>query len=161
MRCFVSWHRRFRIHCCVAAPFLLMCWRTVGRYSVDFVRSRGNQKGEEEEVSEPSGWWDWWVLTSEFLPHQFHLLVSPRDRIFKLLRSPGISSKEPIPPGCAAWRGPVRQPYSYSVPSPIDCLKIPAQDTLPAQDRTKSCTFCTWTAAQNWWKLHIYGIPLA
>ncbi len=41
-----------------------------------------------------------------------------RARIFKLLRSPRTDSKEPIPPGCVAWRGPVRQPYSYSVPSP-------------------------------------------
>jgi hypothetical protein len=27
-----------------------------------------------------------------------------RARIFKLLRSPRIDSKEPIPPGCVAWR---------------------------------------------------------
>jgi hypothetical protein len=44
-------------------------------------------------------------------------------RIFKLLRSARIDSKEPIPPG-----GPVRQPSYYLVPiAPIGCLKIPAQ----------------------------------
>jgi hypothetical protein len=35
-----------------------------------------------------------------------------RARIFKLLRSPRINSKEPIPPGCVAWRAGVRQPFS-------------------------------------------------
>jgi hypothetical protein len=37
--------------------------------------------------------------------------------IFKLLRSPVIVSKESIPPACVAG-GPVRLPYSYSVPAP-------------------------------------------
>ncbi len=40
-----------------------------------------------------------------------------RARFFKLLRIPRIDYKEPIPPGHVAWR-PVRQPYSYSLPSP-------------------------------------------
>ena len=38
--------------------------------------------------------------------------------------------------------GPVRKPYSYSVPSPIDCLKIPAQVTEPnpfPHSMVKSC----------------------
>jgi hypothetical protein len=43
--------------------------------------------------------------------------VLSRARIFKLLRSPRTDSKEPIPPDCVACCGPVRQPYSYSVPS--------------------------------------------
>ncbi len=47
------------------------------------------------------------------------LIEKVRDGIFKLLRSPVIESKESIPP--------VRQPYSHSVPTPIDCSKIPAQ----------------------------------
>ncbi len=46
------------------------------------------------------------------------------DGILKLLWSPGIDSKEPIPPA----GGPVRQPY---IPTrflaPIDCSKITAQ----------------------------------
>jgi hypothetical protein len=33
---------------------------------------------------------------------------------------------EPIPPAYVAWRAGTI-PYSYSVPSPIDCLKIPSQ----------------------------------
>jgi hypothetical protein len=38
---------------------------------------------------------------------------------FNLLRSPRIDSKEPIPPGCVAWRaGTITLFYSYSVPSP-------------------------------------------
>ncbi len=43
-----------------------------------------------------------------------------RARIFKLLRSPRSDSKESIPPGNVACRrgGPVREPYSFSVPSP-------------------------------------------
>jgi hypothetical protein len=41
-----------------------------------------------------------------------------RARILKLVRSPRIDSKESIPPAYVACGGPVRQPYSYSVPSP-------------------------------------------
>jgi hypothetical protein len=51
-----------------------------------------------------------------------------RARICKLLRSPRIDFKESIPPGCVAWRL-VRQPYSYSVPSPHK--KIPAHKNPP------------------------------
>jgi hypothetical protein len=40
----------------------------------------------------------------------------------KLLRSPRIDSKEPIPPGGVAG-GPVRQPCSYSVSSPHRLFK--------------------------------------
>ncbi len=43
-------------------------------------------------------------------------------RFFKLLRIPGIDSKEAIPPACVAWRA-VRQTYSYSVPSPQRLFK--------------------------------------
>jgi hypothetical protein len=51
---------------------------------------------------------------------------SSPDPIFKLLRSPRIQSK-------------VRQPYSYSVLTPIDCLKIPALGSIPAcSDTVKS-----------------------
>jgi len=35
---------------------------------------------------------------------------------FNFKGSQRIASKEPIPPGCVAWRA-VRQPYSYSIPS--------------------------------------------
>ncbi len=47
-------------------------------------------------------------------------------RIFKLFWSPGIDSKEWIPPAYVAWRAGTII-FSYSVPSHIDCLKIPAQ----------------------------------
>jgi hypothetical protein len=53
-----------------------------------------------------------------------------RARIFKLLRSLGIDSKESIPPACslAGW-------YDTAIPArfltPIDCLIIPAQATQP------------------------------
>ncbi len=44
-------------------------------------------------------------------------------RIFKLLRSPGIYSKESIPPAHVAGRGGTTT-YSYSVPSPHRLFKI-------------------------------------
>ncbi len=45
-------------------------------------------------------------------------------RIFKLLRSSRIDSKEPIPPGCVAWcGGPARQSYFYSVRCPHRLFK--------------------------------------
>jgi hypothetical protein len=50
------------------------------------------------------------------------ILDNCRVRIFKRLRSSRIDSKEPIPPGCEAWRA-ARQPSSYSVPSPLRLLK--------------------------------------
>ncbi len=48
-----------------------------------------------------------------------------RARIFKLLWSPGIGSKEPIPPAYLAWCvGPNGNPIpSYSVPSPHRLFK--------------------------------------
>jgi hypothetical protein len=79
-----------------------------------------------------------------------------RARIFKLLRSTRIDSKEPIPPRCMCPGGPVQQPFSYSVPRPhglfknsstgrqsyfysvpsphIDCSKIPAPCSLFCTD---------------------------
>ncbi len=42
--------------------------------------------------------------------------------LLKVLRSPRIDSKEPIPPGCVAWRAGTK-PYSYSVPSPHRLFK--------------------------------------
>ncbi len=56
--------------------------------------------------------------------------LTRRGRIFKLLRSPRIDSKESIPPAYVARRA-VRQPYSYSILAPIDCLKIPALTAYP------------------------------
>ncbi len=44
-------------------------------------------------------------------------------QIFKLLRSPRIDSKGPIPPGCVAWRAGTTTLYSYSVPSPHRLFK--------------------------------------
>jgi hypothetical protein len=58
----------------------------------------------------------WWCLL--YLRHKLHILTlrnfpphTEQSLKFKLLRSPKIDSKKPIP-------------------SPIDCLKLPAQDTL-------------------------------
>ncbi len=53
-------------------------------------------------------------------------LLKRRRGIFKLLGSPGIEFKDSIRPAYVAG-GPERQPYSYSVPSPHGCSKIPAQ----------------------------------
>ncbi len=52
-----------------------------------------------------------------------------RVRIFKLLRSPRIDSKETIPPGCVALRAGTTTLFLLGFLVPIDCLKIPAQST--------------------------------
>jgi hypothetical protein len=41
----------------------------------------------------------------------FGLLVETRARIFKLLKSPGIDSKEPIPSAYEAWRAGTITPF--------------------------------------------------
>ncbi len=50
-----------------------------------------------------------------------------RARIFKLLRSPEIDSKESIPPAYVAWRAGSKTLFLLAVPALIDCSKIPAQ----------------------------------
>ncbi len=51
-----------------------------------------------------------------------------RARIFKLLRSPRIDSKEPIPPDCVcSLAGRYDNPIPTRFLAPIDSLKIPAQ----------------------------------
>jgi hypothetical protein len=52
-----------------------------------------------------------------------------RARIFKLSRSPGIDSKESIPPAYAAWLSGTTTLYPTRFLAPIDCLQIPAQAT--------------------------------
>jgi hypothetical protein len=47
--------------------------------------------------------------------------------ISKLFMSPGIDSKEPIPPGCVAWRTRTKIPIPTRFLALIDCSKIPAQ----------------------------------
>jgi hypothetical protein len=47
-------------------------------------------------------------------------------RIFKLIRSPRIDSKEPIPSGCVALAGWYDNPIPTRFLAPIDCLKISA-----------------------------------
>ncbi len=69
------------------------------------------------------------VFSFSALCHPLHspVIAEARARIFKLFRSPEIDPKKSIPPAYVAWRA-VRKPYSYSVPIPLDCLNIPAQD---------------------------------
>jgi hypothetical protein len=50
-----------------------------------------------------------------------------RDGIFKLLRSPGIESEEPIPPAYVAPAGRYDNPVPTRFLTPIDCSKILAQ----------------------------------
>ena len=62
-------------------------------------------------------------------PYQLHLSFLPctplcRARICKRLRSPGIDSKESIPPACAAWR---------AEPVFADLLSRPGIDFQPRQ----------------------------
>jgi hypothetical protein len=47
-------------------------------------------------------------------------------RIFKRLWSPGIDSKEWIPPAYVAWRAGYNKPIPPRFLAPMDCLKIPA-----------------------------------
>ncbi len=53
--------------------------------------------------------------------------MHPRHGIFKLLKSPGIDSKESIPPAYVAWRvGRYDNPIPTLFLAPdIDCSKIP------------------------------------
>ncbi len=62
-----------------------------------------------------------------FLHHYHTLSPLARARIFKRLRSPGIDSKERIPPAYAARRAGTITLYPTKFLAPIDCLKIPAQ----------------------------------
>ncbi len=60
--------------------------------------------------------------------HDFHLYSkgfehAARAKIFKLLRSPRINSKESIPPAYVALPADTRQPCSYAVPSPHRLFK--------------------------------------
>ncbi len=77
-----------------------------------------------------------------------HIAWRAGGRICKSLRSPGIDSKESIPPGWESTNGlikrftnsgSVRQPFSYSVPiAPIDCSKTPALLQNHLQTLTKA-----------------------
>ena len=60
-------------------------------------------------------------LVSPLVRHSLANSNDTCDGIFKLLRRPEIDFKESIPPPCVAC-GPVRQPYSYSVPSSFRSL---------------------------------------
>jgi len=50
-----------------------------------------------------------------------------RDGIIKLLKSPGIDSKESIPPANVAWRAGTTILILLGSKPSIDCSKIPAQ----------------------------------
>ncbi len=59
-------------------------------------------------------------------PHPVHA-SHIRVQILKLLRSPGIDSKEPVPPGCVcSLAGRYDNPIPTLFLAPIDCFKIPA-----------------------------------
>jgi hypothetical protein len=49
-----------------------------------------------------------------------------RARIFNLLRSPGIDSKDSIPPTYVAWRAGATDLFLFGSEAPIGCLKGPA-----------------------------------
>ncbi len=79
-------------------------------------------------------------------------------RIFKLLRSPRIDSKEPIPPGCVlcSLAGRYYNPIPTRFLAPIDCLKIPA----PGQLWWKGMLDPNNAIANNIWSCHFNLIPL-
>ncbi len=61
-----------------------------------------------------------------FFIFQLGIKKATKARILKLLRSPRIDSKEPIPAGCVAWRAGTTTPFLLGSQPSIDCLKIPA-----------------------------------
>jgi hypothetical protein len=68
-----------------------------------------------------------------------------RARIFKRLWSPGIDSKEWIPPAYVAWRaGMIILYIPTGFLAPIDFLKIPARICKPFNESRKQ--FPTWRA---------------
>jgi hypothetical protein len=92
-----------------------------------------------------------------------HLCVTPccllvfRARIFELLRSPRIDYKEPIQvtqPG-----GPVRQSYSYSVPSPHKFFKNSSTGVMKPV-LTLCCGRVLATLSRYHWKLLHFSLFL-
>jgi hypothetical protein len=71
------------------------------------------------------------MYSKEINPKAKPKFVNVRARIFKLLRSPRINSKVPVP-----------VPYSYSVPSPHKLFKIPEQDPVP-RNRFRQRLYCS------------------
>ncbi len=61
--------------------------------------------------------------THPFVFHSLSSLCMARARIFKLLRGPGIDSKESIPPAYIAWRAGTTTLFLYLVPSPLRLFK--------------------------------------
>ncbi len=89
-----------------------------------------------------------------------------RRYIFKLLRSPGIDSKELIPPANAAWRVGTTTLIPARFLAPIDCSKIRAlepgprnhhqQHILRFMQHSSSSTYCRWDWEEDsyfglWW----------
>ncbi len=71
----------------------------------------------EAEFSVP----DWGDKVDYVIGLSYNARQSPIFRTFKEPKNRFQGINSPAEPG-----GPVRQPYTYSVPNPIDCLKIPA-----------------------------------
>ncbi len=68
------------------------------------------------------------------------LLYRPaRARIFKLLRSPRIDSKEPILPGLCSLAGRYDNPIPTRFLVPIDCLKFQHWLNRLAESESKCC----------------------
>jgi hypothetical protein len=78
-----------------------------------------------------------------------------RARIFELLRSPRIDSKEPI----QVTHGPVRQSYSYSVPSPHILFKNSSTGVMKPV-LTLCCGRVLATLSRYHWKLLHFSLFL-
>ncbi len=81
-------------------------FRRLGRREI--FKSRDSLKGQEKNVGTP-----------------YRKALESRVRIFKRLWSPGIDSKESIPPAYEARRAGTNNPIPTRFLAPIDCLKIP------------------------------------
>ncbi len=73
-----------------------------------------------------TGGWDYNVLKKSRGSDEQRKRTGSWARIFVLLWSPGIDSKEPILSTYVAWAGWYENPIPTRFLAPIDCLKIPA-----------------------------------
>jgi hypothetical protein len=89
------------------------------------------ERRETRHLWETFGIWHYMQVKSHNIARfrveiSLKLLILARARIFKRLWSPGIDSKELIPPGLCILAGRYDSPIPTRCLAPIDFLKIPA-----------------------------------
>jgi hypothetical protein len=95
------------------------------------------------------------VTIAEFLLRYLSISnAPPRASIFKRLWSPGIDSKGSIPPAYVAGR---YNPIPTRFLAPIDCLKIPALDSLFKTNRKWICVEYKMAGLVKWQKENLHA----